>query len=298
MVGYRIQYGVPIADTISPATFWKITERCGNYSTSGKATMTIANAQRAIQNTANVMGYEIDGWVQSAARSLVAVTTNGRFMKAPIFDRKSITKGIELYSQARAGARVVQVYYDNTLFDYPVIIMEQLPGESFRNREVSEEEYQTIIDTILEVQPPHGELQQFMSLEDRIAMDSRESRQRFETIKHHIPTDEPCYEYMELIEETGAKILATEAPKVLCHGDLDLRNIIQYKGEPRFLDPEPVVAPIEFDIAKLLTMDSQLNPEIFPETDPHLSQNIALFYRAAWRLYGIVKEHFINNFKA
>lgn len=260
--------------------------------------MTIANAQRAIQNTANIMGYEIEGWVQSAARSLVALTTNRRFMKAPIFDRKSITKGIELYSQARAGARVIQVYHDHTLFDYPVIIMEELPGESFSNREVSEKEYRTIIDTVLEIQPQEGELNQFMSLEDRIAMDTRESQQRFDTIKNHIQTDEPYHDYMQIIEHLGAKILDSTTPRVLCHGDLDLRNIIHYKGEPRFLDPEPVVAPIEFDIAKLLTTETQLDPEAFPDTDSELSQRIAVFYMSAWNLYRIVKEHFIENFKA
>lgn len=39
---------------------------------------------------------------------------------------------------------------------------------------------------------------------------------------------------------------------VQCHGDLDMRNIFDQGDSLMLIDPEPVIAPIEFEVAKIL----------------------------------------------
>lgn len=300
MVGYRTTPGLPVAHTISPATVWKVSERFGSTTVAPDALETITNAQKAILATAHVMGYTIDGWVQSAARSLVAITTKGLFLKAPLFDRDNIAEAIRMYSKAGYGAVVKQVYRDTNLPGYPVIVMERVEGIALSDTLAGTPQLREIVHIVQNVQPDEDQFSQYMTLEDRIAMEIREARQRYHTIHQYIPTDAPYHEWMETLLNMGESLVASDAPRVLCHGDLDFRNIVVAGDDYHnfmLLDPEPVVAPIEFDVGKIMDNELEFDPVYLRTVDVDLCWRFQIFHETAWKLYRVVKQHFVDNFR-
>lgn len=273
---------IPVASTLSPSLFWRVSERFRGLEANADALTLLNIAQNAVLRVANIRQQTIVGWAQNAGRSVVALTDDGQILKSPLLDGHNVARSLQLYSQNGTGAHVYATHMLSK--NHAVSVMERVDGRFFHPMESPDvHELSEIVHIVRSTQPDAADLSQYTNFEVFLDRMMAESLSRM-----HLLDDTSLH---EALLQLYAYIVEHDAPRVLCHGDLDLRNILHKDGDMRLIDPEPVVAPLEFDVAKICK-SSGVRPEDFAaymDVDVQLTVAIHQFLVFCGDLYGRVK---------
>lgn len=233
-----------IDQQLSAELQWRSQERIGN-----DAEQLLHESQHAIEALCHVQGLTVDGWVQNAGRSVVTLAGDGQvIVKSPLFDGFNTVAAIAGYSAATTGPSTYGISIGANhqgVTTQCAVAMQRIGGNYFHTSDIpTVHEIATIVELAGTVYMAKVPLQPFFSeLQDRIAIEVAEAFRRSEALGDTSS--------LGTIMELAEKITATQRPYRLCHGHLDARNVKHHNGQMRIIDPEPVVAPIEFDAAKI-----------------------------------------------
>lgn len=239
---------IPVNDQISDGLWWRVVDRFGT--TTGEHML--AEAQDAILCLVETQEWTLDGWVQKASRSVVATVNNGEYIvKAPLFDAAAVSAAIRLYSEHGTGAHVIQHWTT----PHVVIAMSRLDGLFFDHPEQTDLfDLRDVVQTIRRAQPATLDNTPYMTLTERLDVELAEAALRAHRNQDEHSLSVPYQLAQHIVEYTQ------HSPLLLCHGDVDLRNALHEDGEMRLIDPEPLIAPIEWEFAKL-AMSTKRDPE-------------------------------------
>lgn len=273
-----------VADILNPTQLWKVQERFGNY-----ANQLIAASQHCVTTLSEAMKLPLDGWVQDAGRSVVASAQGGEvIIKSPLVDGWNTVAAIAAYAETGAGPETHSLSIGASLDGSAspcAVVMERIDGRYLHPSETpTVEELATIVTlagqmdfTNLPMQP------KFITLQDRLEIEIIEAVRRARVLG-----DTSSVAELSLL---AAKVSRTHHPARTCHGDLDMRNVLHHNGDIKIIDPEPLLAPVEFDAAKI-AYSTGISPSEVAEQlgiDVQLTADIHQFMTVAGRLYQRVK---------
>lgn len=273
-----------VANNLSSSLLWKVRERFGDY-----ADQLLDNAQQSVRLLCEPTGLTLDGWVQDAGRSVVASAQDGNvIIKSPLVDGLNTILAIAGYSQAGSGPEAYALSFGPSspeAVQQCAIAMQRVDG---RYLHVSE---RPTFDEIAQIVGLAGTvdltqlplLPKFITLTDRLETECVEALRRANILGDTSAVDE--------LSVLASKINQTDRPTRICHGDLDMRNVLHQDGQIMVIDPEPLIAPKEFDAAKI-TFSAGLCPAEVAEhldLDVKLTVDLHRFFTIAGLLYSRVK---------
>jgi hypothetical protein len=273
-----------VADTLNPTQLWKIQERFGDY-----ANRLVAASQHCVTTLSEAMNLSLDGWVQDAGRSVVASAQGGEvIIKSPLVDGWNTVAAIAAYAETGAGPETRSVSIGASLNGTTspcAVAMERVDGRYLHPSETP------TVDELVKIITLAGQMDftnlpmqpKFITLTERLEIEIIEAIRRAKVLG-----DTSSVAELSLL---AAKISRTHRPARTCHGDLDMRNVLHRNGDIKIIDPEPLVAPVEFDAAKI-AYSTGINPSAVAEQlgiDVQLTSDVHQFLTVSGRLYQRVK---------
>ncbi|GAA2038081.1 hypothetical protein GCM10009720_18200 [Yaniella flava] len=274
-----------VADTLNASLLWKVRERFGDY-----ADHLLNSSQQAIHILSESSNLLLDGWVQDAGRSVVASAQDGNvIVKSPLVDGLNTVCAIAAYSEAGVGPQVHSLSVGSGSSGEAIhcaIAMQRIDGRYLHTSE------SPMLEEVAEIVQLAGNMSfthlpvapQFISLTDRLEVEIIEAVRRATQLG-----DTSAVGEMSLL---AIKINQTQRPMRICHGDLDMRNVMHLDGKIMIIDPEPVIAPAEFDAAKVAYSTGIDVKEIAQHLglDEQLTADLHRFFEVAGTLYKRVKS--------
>lgn len=275
---------LPVADTLNTSLLWKVRERFGDY-----ADHLLQSSQIAAHLLCESSNLTFDGWVQDAGRSVVASAQAGQMIiKSPLVDGLNTICAIAAYSEAGAGPKVHSMSVGATSNGTALqcaVALERIDGRYLHASETPTlDEIASMVElagtldfTNLPMEP------EFITLTERLEIEIIEAVRRAKVLG-----DTTAVAELSVLAST---INATQRPMRVCHGDLDMRNILHQDGKMMIIDPEPVIAPVEFDAAKI-AFSTGIAPQDIAHhlaLDVELTCDLHRFFMAAGGLYARVK---------
>lgn len=215
----------------------------------------ISRAVETLYRAEEEHGFSTRGFVSSSGRSLVAeVETHGMsgICKVPLVDCESVIEAILNSAEDGSGPDIID---SGDRF----VIMSKLVGTT------PQIDTDLIHWTILAAE--RRTIQRNASPMTRtISMALSESARRASRSAH---TDS----YANMASLGNWIIDHQESLRSFqCHGDSSVRNMIDTGGRLYFIDPEPTIAPVEYDVSKLLTFGNPLDIERLESGDISISE--------------------------
>lgn len=240
---YQLEQTVPARLSL------RINERFGDH-----APTMISKALDTLCEAKERLGFVIKGFVSSSGRSLVAeVEMHGLtgICKVPFVYASVVIRAI--VSSARDGSGPGIIHEDEKF-----VIMEKVEGTQAKLD-------LDLVHTVILAAERRAVDRLSFSVKQVMSMVVSESGRRA-TRSAHVDTFAKLLRVHEAISKSCDRLQSFQ-----CHGDASVRNVIDTGDRLYFIDPEPVIAPVEFDVAKLLSFGNALDIDLVERGELRIS---------------------------
>lgn len=220
----------------------RINERFG-----GRAPKMFSRALDTLDEAQNALGFTLKGFVASSGRSLVAeVEMNGMtgICKVPFVDAEMVVEAIINSAEDLSGPEIID---SGDRF----VIMSKIEGE-----QPTKIDHNLIQMTVLAAE--RRTMQKNAHTFERMMSTVLSECARRATRSAHVESYAELLRLNERIQKDSRHLQTFQ-----CHGDSSVRNMIDTGDRIYLIDPEPVIAPVELDVAKMLTFGSPLDIDEF-----------------------------------